>query len=106
MRRAIIAALIVRDRGKLRGGLHHRIQRERAARILEKHPLALKGAGVDMGETAADLGEQIHFNHRCLYGIAKLFAAFRRMFLVCKLRHHLDGVFCPEAERVSSGVAV
>jgi hypothetical protein len=39
-------------------------------------------------------------------GITKLLAACRRVLLVCKLRHHLDGVFCPEAERVSSGVAV
>ena len=39
-------------------------------------------------------------------GIAKLLAACRRELLVCKLRHHLDGVFCPEAERVSFGVAV
>jgi hypothetical protein len=28
------------------------------------------------------------------------------VLLVCKLCNHLDGVFCPVAERVSSGVAV
>jgi hypothetical protein len=46
------------------------------------------------------------FGLRSSDGIAKLLAACRRVLLVCKLRHHLDGVFCPEAERVSSGVSV
>jgi hypothetical protein len=38
--------------------------------------------------------------------IAKLLAACLRVLLVWKLRHHLDGVSCPEAERINSGVAI
>ena len=43
---------------------------------------------------------------RNITGIAKLLVACRKMLLVCKSRHHLDGAFYLEAERVSSGMAV
>ncbi len=42
----------------------------------------------------------------CCFGSAKLLAVCRRVLLVCKLSHHLDGEFCPEAERVISGMAI
>jgi transposase-like protein len=66
--------------------------------------LRYPGSYRDLEEIMEERGVDV--DHGTLNGIAKLLAACRRVLLVCKLRHHLDCVFCPDAERVSSRVAV
>src|SRR5690606_11233260 len=51
-------ALVVRDGGHLRRCLDHRLEGQRTAGVLEEHPLALEGAGVDMREAVADFGQE------------------------------------------------
>jgi len=55
----VVAALVVGIGGIGGGGFRHGFQRQGAAGILKEHARAVKGAGVDMGETLADFVHQL-----------------------------------------------